>query len=145
MHISDVLRIKGREVVTVPPDTSVRGLLDVLSEFGIGAAVVSADGETVDGIVSERDVVRGLAIRGEGILDDEVATIMTREVTTASLSDTVDTLFAVMTEQRFRHIPVLVDGRLSGLVSIGDLVKRKVAELETERDSLALYIRSTVT
>lgn len=145
MHISDVLRIKGRDVVTVPPDTSVRGLLDVLAEFGIGAAVVSADGETVDGIVSERDVVRGLATRGEGILDDEVDTIMTREVTTASLTDTVDTLFAVMTEQRFRHIPVLVDGRLAGLVSIGDLVKRKVAELETERDSLALYIRSTVT
>lgn len=145
MHISDVLRIKGRDVVTVPPDTSVRGLLEVLAEFGIGAAVVSADGETVDGIVSERDVVRGLAARGSAVLDQEVASIMTGEVITAELTDHVDTLFAVMTEQRIRHIPVLVDGRLSGLVSIGDLVKRRVAELETERDSLELYIRSTAT
>jgi CBS domain-containing protein len=145
MHISDVLRIKGRDVVTVPPDTSVRGLLDVLAEFGIGAAVVSADGQTVDGIVSERDVVRGLASRGAAVLDQEVASIMTSEVVTAELTDHVDTLFAVMTEQRIRHLPVLVDGRLSGLVSIGDLVKRRVAELETERDSLELYIRSTAT
>jgi CBS domain-containing protein len=145
MHISDVLRIKGRDVVTVPPDTSVHGLLDVLAEFGIGAAVVSADGQTVDGIVSERDVVRGLASRGAAVLDQEVASIMTSEVVTAELTDHVDTLFAVMTEQRIRHLPVLVDGRLSGLVSIGDLVKRRVAELETERDSLELYIRSTAT
>jgi CBS domain-containing protein len=145
MQISDVLRIKGRDVVTVPPDTSVRGLLEVLAEFRIGAAVVSADGETVDGIVSERDVVRGLASRGAAILDQEVASIMTSEVVTAALSDHVDTLFAVMTEQRIRHLPVIVDGRLSGLVSIGDLVKRRVSELETERDSLELYIRSTAT
>jgi CBS domain-containing protein len=145
MHISDVLRTKGRDVVTVPPDTTVLDLLDVLAEFGIGAAVVSADGQTVDGIVSERDVVRGLAARGGAVLEQEVASIMTGEVITAVLTDHVDTLFAVMTEQRIRHIPVLVDGRLSGLVSIGDLVKSRVSELETERDSLELYIRSTAT
>lgn len=145
MHIADVLRSKGSDVVTVPPDTSVRDLLDVLAEFGIGAVVVSADGGTVDGIVSERDVVRTLASRGAAVLDDEVASIMTREVTCAAPEDHLDILFAVMTEQRIRHIPVLVDNRLSGLVSIGDLVKRRLAELEIERDSLELYIRSTVT
>lgn len=142
MHISDVLRGKGRDVVTVPPDTSVRDLLDVLAEFRIGAVVVSADGQSVDGIVSERDVVRALADRGAVVLSDEVATIMTREVITTSLSDGVDELFAVMTVERIRHIPVLVDGQLSGLVSIGDLVKHRVSELESERDSLAQYISS---
>jgi CBS domain-containing protein len=145
MHIADVLRSKGSDVVTVPPDTSVRGLLDVLAEFGIGAVVVSADGSTVDGIVSERDVVRSLAARGAPVLDDEVGSIMTREVTCAAPEDHLDILFAVMTEQRIRHIPVLVDSRLTGLVSIGDLVKRRFSELETERDSLEFYIRSAAT
>jgi CBS domain-containing protein len=145
MHISDVLRSKGSDVVTVPPDTTVRDLLDVLAEFGIGAAVVSADGATVDGIVSERDVVRSLAARGADVLGEEVASIMTREVICSDPREHLDTLFLVMTEQRVRHIPVLVDNRLSGLVSIGDLVKRRLSELESERDSLESYIRSTAT
>jgi CBS domain-containing protein len=145
MHISDVLRGKGRDVITVPPDTSVRDLLDVLAEFGIGAVVVSADGRSVNGIVSERDVVRALAARGAVILSDEVSAIMTSEVTSASLTDSVDALFAIMTTQRIRHIPVLVDGNLSGLVSIGDLVKHRVLELESERDSLAQYINTAKT
>jgi CBS domain-containing protein len=145
MHISDVLRSKGSDVVTVPPDTTVRDLLDVLAEFGIGAAVVSADGATVDGIVSERDVVRSLAARGADVLGEEVASIMTREVICSEPREHLDTLFLVMTEQRVRHIPVLVDNRLSGLVSIGDLVKRRLSELESERDSLESYIRSTAT
>ncbi|MCU0271522.1 MAG: CBS domain-containing protein [Acidimicrobiales bacterium] len=145
MRIADVLRTKGSDVVTVPPDTAVRDLLAVLAEFGIGAAVVSADTSTVDGIVSERDVVRALAARGAGVLDDEVASIMTREVTTATPDDTTTGAFVVMTEQRIRHIPVLVDNRLAGLVSIGDLVKRRLSELEIERDSLEFYIRSAAT
>lgn len=145
MHISDVLRGKGSDVVTVPPDTCVRDLLDVLSEFGIGAAVVSADGESVDGIVSERDVARSLSERGAVVLSEDVTSIMTSEVVCAVPTDHVDALFAVMTEQRIRHIPVLVDDRLAGLVSIGDLVKHRVSELETERDSLAQYISSTAT
>jgi CBS domain-containing protein len=145
MHISDVLRVKGREVVTVPPDTTVRDLLDVLAEFGIGAAVVSADGETVDGIVSERDVVRALAARGSAILAEEVSSLMTREVVFVEFDNNVDQLFALMTEQRVRHLPVLVDGKLAGLVSIGDLVKARMAELESERDSLAQYIHAATT
>lgn len=145
MHISDVLRVKGREVVTVPPDTTVRDLLDVLAEFGIGAAVVSADSESVDGIVSERDVVRALAARGAVILSEEVSSLMTRDVVSVEFEDNVDQLFALMTEQRVRHIPVLVDGKLAGLVSIGDLVKARMAELESERDSLAQYIHAATT
>lgn len=145
MHISDVLRVKGRDVVTVPPDTTVRDLLDVLAEFGIGAAVVSADGVNVDGIVSERDVARALAARGAVVLSEDVSAIMTREVVTAVHTDPVDSLFSVMTEQRVRHIPVLLDGRLSGLVSIGDLVRFRMAELETERDTLAAYINAATT
>jgi len=145
MHISDVLRSKGRDVVTVPPDTTVRDLLDLLAEFGIGATVVSADGEHVDGIVSERDVVRALAARGAAVLSEDLATIMTREVVCTEPHELVDAVFAVMTQQRIRHLPVLVDNRLGGLVSIGDLVKARVGELETERDTLAQYIHTATT
>lgn len=145
MHISDVLRGKGRDVVTVPPDTTVRDLLDVLAEFGIGAAVVSADSANVDGIVSERDVARALAARGAAVLSEDVSAIMTRDVVTAEPSEPVDSLFAIMTQQRIRHIPILLDGRLSGVVSIGDLVKYRMAELETERDTLASYINAATT
>lgn len=145
MHISDVLRGKGRDVVTVPPDTTVRDFLDVMSEFGIGATVVSADGEHVDGIVSERDVVRALAARGAAVLSEDVSTIMTRDVVCTEPDEIVDAVFAVMTQQRIRHLPVLVDDRLGGLVSIGDLVKARVTELETERDTLAQYIHTATT
>ncbi len=145
MHISDVLRGKGRDVVTVPPDTTVRDLLDVLAEFQIGATVVSADGENVDGIVSERDIVRALAKRGAAVLSEDVSTIMTREVVVTHMDEHVDAIFGVMTQQRIRHLPVITDERLAGLVSIGDLVKARVKELETERDSLAEYINTATT
>jgi len=145
MHISDVLRGKGRDVVTVPPDITVRDLLDVLAEFGIGAVVVSADGANVDGIVSERDIVRGLARRGAAVLSEDVSTIMTSEVVVTHMDEHVDALFGIMTQQRIRHLPVIVDERLSGLVSIGDLVKARVKELETERDTLAEYINTAST
>ncbi len=145
MHITDVLRGKGRDVFTVPPDTTVRDLLDVLSEFEIGAAVVSADGEHVDGIVSERDIVRALAARGAAVLSEDVSTIMTREVVCTEPTELVDVIFGVMTQQRIRHLPVMIDDRLGGLVSIGDLVKYRMAELENERDTLAQYINAAST
>lgn len=145
MHISDVLRGKGRDVVTVPPDTTVRDFLDVMSEFGIGATVVSADGTHVDGIVSERDVVRALSARGAAVLSEDVSTIMTRDVVFTEPHESVDSVFAVMTQQRIRHLPVMVDDRLGGLVSIGDLVKARVGELEIERDTLAQYINTATT
>jgi CBS domain-containing protein len=140
MQISGVLRHKGTEVLTIAPTESVRTLLERLREGGVGALVVSTDGRTVEGIVSERDVVRRLSTDGEGVLDAEVSQIMTADVHTCSPSATVDDLMAVMTEQRVRHVPVLEDGVLVGIVSIGDVVKQRMSELQSERDQLEAYI-----
>ena len=140
MRISDVLRGKGAQVVTIAPATSVRQLLDVLAEHNIGAAVVSHDGTTILGIVSERDVVRQL-VRGLEVLDRQVSAIMTDQVHTCDPHDTVDEVMHLMTLERIRHVPVLVNSRLAGLVSIGDVVKTRIGELEFEREQLADYIR----
>lgn len=142
MRISDVLRRKGPDVVTLPPESLVRVLLDTLAEHRIGALVVSADGATVDGIVSERDVVRELQRQGASLLDQPVSAIMTAEVRTCTPEAGVEDLMRVMTERRFRHVPVLVDGRLAGIVSIGDVVKHRIDELQSERDQLTAYITS---
>lgn len=142
MLISDVLRSKGHEVVTVPPETTVRDLLATLAQHGIGATVVSADGRAVDGIVSERDIVRALAERGESVLGEPVSAIMTGDVRTCPPEAHVDELMGAMTEHRIRHIPVVVDGALQGIVSIGDVVKSRMVDLELERDSLSRYISS---
>lgn len=141
MRIRDILRRKGDAVATVPPDATVRTLLGALAEHNIGAVVVSRDGAAIDGIVSERDVVRRLHEHGAAILDGPVSAIMTSEVRTCGLDDTVDGLRNVMTEHRFRHVPVVVDGRLAGIVSIGDVVKSAIDELETEREHLVEYIQ----
>lgn len=140
MQISGVLRHKGAEVLTIAPTESVRTLLERLREGGVGALVVSTDGRTVEGIVSERDVVRRLSTDGDGVLDTEVSQIMTADVHTCTPSATVDDLMAVMTEQRVRHVPVLEDGVLVGIVSIGDVVKQRMSELQSERDQLEAYI-----
>jgi len=142
MRIADVLRSKGATVVTVTPDMTVRDLVAMLAEHRIGATVVSADGGTVGGIVSERDVVRALAARGAAVLSERVADIMTAEVQTCKPDASVNDLMRTMTEGRFRHVPVVVEGRLSGIVSIGDVVKTRIGELETERESLERYISS---
>jgi CBS domain-containing protein len=140
MRISDVLRVKGTEVVTVTPDTRVRQLLTVLTDHGIGAVVVSADGTSVDGIVSERDVVRGLAQRGAAVMSEPVTEIYTAQVRTVAPETSLDDVMRLMTEHRMRHAPVVVDGALGGLVSIGDVVKNRIDELETERTALSDYI-----
>ena len=140
MRISDVLRVKGTDVVTVTPDTKVRQLLNVLAEHGIGAVVVSADGSSVDGIVSERDVVRAFAQRGAAVMSEPVTEIYTAEVRTVAPDTSLDDVMRLMTEHRMRHAPVLVDGALGGLVSIGDVVKNRMDELETERTALSDYI-----
>jgi len=141
MRISDVIRRKGDGVVTLRSDATVRHLLEVLEKNRIGAVVVSDDGLAVAGIVSERDVVRHLHIDGVGVLDETVAMIMTSDVATCTPDDSLDELAAVMTERRFRHIPVVVDGRLKAIVSIGDIVKGRIDELQTERDHLVGYIQ----
>jgi CBS domain-containing protein len=140
MRISDVLRVKGEQVVTVEPGTSVTRLLAVLAEHRIGAVIVSLDGKKVDGIVSERDVVRALAVRGASVLDEPVSAIHTSQVRTVSPDAALEEVERLMTEHRFRHVPVVVGGTLRGVVSIGDVVKNRIDELEAERSSLAGYI-----
>jgi CBS domain-containing protein len=140
MRISDVLRVKGDQVVTVTPDTDVAGLLGVLAEHGIGAVVVSPDGTAIAGIVSERDVVRALAARGAGVLSEPVSRIATAQVHTVAPEASIEDVERLMTDRRFRHVPVLVNGGLGGVVSIGDVVKNRIDELEAERRELAGYI-----
>ncbi len=142
MRISDILRRKGDVVVTIAPDDSVRQLLDLLAEHRVGALVVASGPDALDGIVSERDVVRRLQSHGDAILDGPVRDIMTADVHTATPGDTVDDLMLLMTDKRVRHLPVLVEGKLAGIVSIGDLVNQCISELRSERDQLTAYIRS---
>ena len=145
MRISDILRGKGDRVVTVTPDTNVERLLAVLAEHKIGAAVVSREGSTVEGIVSERDVVRALAQRGPSVLGEPVTAIHTADVHTVEPEAPLEDVERLMTERRFRHVPVVADGRLRGIVSIGDVVKRRIDELETERTTLTEYITGSRT
>ena len=140
MLIRDVLRRKGEHVVTVQPETLVADLVDTLATHNIGAVVVSTDGSSVAGIVSERDVVRGLRTRGRLLLNDATATITTSDVVVAAPGDPVERLTLLMTERRIRHVPVVSEGRLVGIVSIGDVVKQRVEELESERENLVGYI-----
>jgi CBS domain-containing protein len=140
MRISDILRVKGNQVVTVQPGTEVKELLAVLAEHRIGAVIVSADGVRVDGIVSERDVVRNLASRGAAVLTGPVSAIQTTRVRSVPPDASVEEVERLMTEHRFRHVPVVENGELRGVVSIGDVVKNRIDELEHERSSLAGYI-----
>jgi CBS domain-containing protein len=140
MRISDILRVKGNRVVTVRPGADVTELVAVLAEHKIGAVVVSGDGERVEGIVSERDVVRALAARGAAVLKEPVTAIYTAQVRSVEPDAPIEEVERLMTEHRFRHVPVVESGRLSGVVSIGDVVKNRIDELETERSSLEGYI-----
>lgn len=140
MRIADVLRSKGTLVATVAPESSVTELLAGLAEHNVGAMVVLGAEEEVIGIVSERDVVRRLHDRGPELLGRPVSEIMTTLVATCTPEDSVDHLSAVMTERRIRHVPVVVDGRLAGIVSIGDVVKTRLNELEERHDQLQAYI-----
>ena len=142
MRITDVLRRKGDLVVTIAPDESVRSLLEALAQHKVGALVVSSRAGVVDGIVSERDVVRRLHSDGDAVLDRPVSAIMTATVRTCTPQDLVEDLMVLMTENRFRHVPVVVDGKLAGIVSIGDVVKHRIGELQDERDHLTSYISS---
>ena len=141
MRITDVLRRKGDVVVTITPQDTVGALLDALAEHKVGALVVTTAEGSVEGIVSERDVVRHLQARGEAVLDQPVGAIMTSPVHTALPDATLDELMVLMTEQRIRHVPVVVDDRLTGIVSIGDVVKHRIEELQSERDQLTAYIQ----
>ncbi|BBX23241.1 CBS domain-containing protein [Mycolicibacter terrae] len=139
MRIADVLRNKGAAVVTIHPDATVMELLAGLAEHNIGAMVViGPDG--LEGVASERDVVRQLHVHGASLLARPVSAIMTTVVATCTKSDTADEVSMLMTEHRARHIPVLEDGRLAGIVSIGDVVKSRMEELQAEQAQLRSYI-----
>lgn len=143
MRINDVLKGKpSHDVITITPDASVRELVNLLATHNVGALIVSVDGETVDGIVSERDVVRRLHDR-EDVLDIPVSEIMTTTVRTCEGTEALTELMQVMTEHRIRHVPVLTDGKLTGIISIGDVVKNRIGELEFERDQLDNYVHQT--
>jgi CBS domain-containing protein len=140
MRISDILRVKGDRVVTVQPTANVTELLTLLAEHKIGAVIVSADGAHVEGIVSERDIVRALADRGATVLTEPVTNIHTSQVRSVPPEAPIGDVERLMTDNRFRHVPVVEDGTLRGVVSIGDVVKNRIDELEAERSSLTGYI-----
>ena len=140
MHVSAVLQSKGDAVATTTEEASVAEVISALARHGVGALVVSDDGRHVDGIVSERDVVRALAGSGTEVLAWPVRDIMTAEVVTCDRSMPIDVLAALMTDQRIRHVPVVTDGVLAGIVSIGDVVKHRITELETETQAMRDYV-----
>ncbi|CAN5256710.1 CBS domain-containing protein [soil metagenome] len=143
MRMGEILRAKdNHDVITITPDADVRELIATLAQHNIGALVVSSDGIALDGIVSERDVVRHLHQDGT-VINNTVAAIMTTPVQTCSPDDDLDEIMTTMTARRFRHIPVCEGGRVIGIVSIGDVVKHKIGELTFERDQLDGYINQT--
>lgn len=143
MLVKDVLAHKGAAVATITPDSSIADVVARLAENHVGALVVSSDGQRIDGIISERDVVRALRTRGEGLLAVKVSEIMTANVLTCGPQDEIRALARTMTDRRFRHMPVEVAGALAGIVTIGDVVKGRLDELEAEHDQMVEYISST--
>ena len=143
MRIAEILKAKpDATVVTIGPDAGVRELLSLLAEHNVGALIVSTDGESLEGIVSERDVVRHLHTDGT-VVNNTVRAIMTELVETAEPSTQLDDLMEIMTNRRIRHVPVVKDGKLVGIISIGDVVKHKMSQLEFERDQLDSYVHQT--
>ncbi|MET0524965.1 MAG: CBS domain-containing protein [Nocardioides sp.] len=140
MRIGEIIKAKAsQDIVTIAPDAGVRELIAKLAEHNIGALIVSSDGQSLDGIVSERDVVRRLHSDGT-VINNVVSAIMTDVVETCAPEDDLDAVMHTMTERRFRHIPVVQGGALVGIISIGDVVKHKIGQLEFERDQLDGYI-----
>lgn len=146
MKIAQILATKGSDVVIVSPDDRIVTVLALLAEHGIGAVVVSADGRTIDGIVSERDIVRAMAADPDagttgGVRPRSVASLMTAAVVTVEMDTDLDEAMETMTSSRFRHLPVVDDdGHIAGLVSIGDVVKAKLSALEDEKSALLDYV-----
>lgn len=139
MLVQQILKLKDGgpgDVATIEPDKTVADAAAMLSRLRIGALVVSPDGKTVEGILSERDIVRELGKSGDGCMNWKVADLMTREIVSCRPNDKADQILAAMTEGRFRHLPVIRDGEMIGLISIGDVVKARLSELSMEKDAL---------
>jgi CBS domain-containing protein len=142
LRISNLLAAKGSTVATITGDSTVADAVAELGRLRIGALVVSADGAHIEGIVSERDIVRALGDRHGALLEDPVTSIMTASVATCSPDDEIESLMKTMTDRRFRHVPVVSEGVLVGIVSIGDVVKSRIDELEKDRKELVEYINA---
>ncbi len=140
VRIADLLRHKGSEVASVPPGVSVAGLLEDLARHNVGAMIVCDETGTLVGIVSERDVVRRLNETGAELLHQPVSEIMTTSVVTCEPTEAVDSIASIMTERRIRHMPVVAAGTLVGIVSIGDVVRSRIEQLESDREQLESYI-----
>ena len=142
MNVHAILSMKGGEVATIGPDATIEVATAALRDRKVGALVVSTDGSQISGIISERDIVRALAERGPATLEGSVASVMSSDVVTCRAADTVHDLMGMMTAQRIRHLPgVDDDGSLAGIVSIGDVVKFRLDELQAENDELYGYIQ----
>ncbi|HVA15147.1 MAG TPA: CBS domain-containing protein [Stellaceae bacterium] len=142
MNVETILRTKGRSVTIVAPDARIAAAVALLRRHAIGALVVSRDGKAIDGILSERDVVAALADRGAAVLELSVAELMSRQVVTCRIGDSIADLAALMTERRIRHLPVVERGELVGIVSIGDVVKHRIDEVVEEASSMREFIAS---
>lgn len=140
MRIAELLETKGDRVATIDPDDRVSEAIDMLADWGVGALVVSSDGRHIAGIISERDIVRSLAKENEWTLRLRVDDLMTKEVVTCRANETVDSLMGLMTGNRIRHVPVVDDDVLIGIVSIGDVVNSRFQELAAEAAALHDYI-----
>jgi CBS domain-containing protein len=142
MTVNDILLHKGSEVITIEPAATVAAAVRMLVQRRVGALLVTGAGQRIVGIISERDIVRALDGSGPAALDAPVAEVMTRKVATCERHETIAALMERITEGRFRHLPVIENGRLAGIVSIGDVVKARLDELEHEQDALREYIRT---
>lgn len=142
MHVADILRDKGNKIISVGPDDSVLLAARALAQHGIGSVMVLKHSGGILGILSERDIAHGLAREAAGVLDCQVRDLMTRNVETCRPDDTLQTVMERMTHGRFRHLPVVEDGELCGIVSIGDVVKNRLAEQIAEAEALKAYITS---
>jgi CBS domain-containing protein len=140
MTVAAILAGKGRNVVTTSAATPVAEAVAMLAEHKIGALVISEGAQRISGIVSERDIVRALAKGGAAIMDGPVSAIMTRDVVTCADGDSINDVMSEMTRGRFRHLPVVSNGRLSGIVSIGDVVKARMGQVEREAEDMRAYI-----
>jgi CBS domain-containing protein len=142
MQVKDLLERKGRDIAAISQDRTVSDGLRLMRERGVGALVVTGPTPPLAGIFSERDVVRALAVRGPDALNMRIAELMSVDVTTCGEATSVDSLMAMMTEQRIRHVPVIHDNELVGVISIGDVVKSRVDELENEKRELIDYVNA---
>lgn len=141
MTVRAILDTKGHQVQSVEPGAQLSAAIKILSERRIGAVLVMSEGR-IDGILSERDIVRVLGERGAAVLDEPVSSVMTRKVVSCREKDTVSQIMETMTDGKFRHLPVVEDGKVAGLISIGDVVKWRVNEYEREQEALREYIKT---